>query len=261
MLRIREEQVTVFEHAALRNFEDRMIAHLREFAPTHSKILTEDEMRLVIRHGMKQAESHRFTSERSIRIYTEFMLMLGSSFDTDPQLPWAAALLNDEMMTEEVLRIDQLKEKSWEYFDEVLPDFGNVDGDARRKQFIEQIRELGKKGDEILSSFNAEFYQRTVALLNLPLSKKSEQLGERVLRKVINHGIKSAKSYGISSERGITLFIVAMFLLGSGFDHDPQFPWATRVLNDQSITDQKERVDRLFAAAIECFNGLLRLLG
>lgn len=33
MLRIREEQVAVFQQAALRNFEDRMLAHLRDFAP------------------------------------------------------------------------------------------------------------------------------------------------------------------------------------------------------------------------------------
>src|SRR5687767_9297821 len=102
MLRIRSEQITVFAEAALRNFEDRMVAHLENFAPNHSKILSEDEMRVVIRHGIKKAEDHGFTSERSIRIYTELMLMLGSSFDTDPQLPWAAELLSDEEITDEL---------------------------------------------------------------------------------------------------------------------------------------------------------------
>ena len=94
MLKIRSEQISVFEIAAVRNFEDRMLAHLKDFAPNHSKILSDDELRVVIRYGMKKAEDHGFTSERSIRIYTELILMLGSSFDTDPQLPWAEELLN-----------------------------------------------------------------------------------------------------------------------------------------------------------------------
>src|SRR5262249_49580960 len=80
MMKIRKDQIDVFEKAAVRNFEDRMVEHLKNFAPKHIKLLTEDQVRDVIRHGMKKAESHRFTSERSLRIYTELILMLGSGF-------------------------------------------------------------------------------------------------------------------------------------------------------------------------------------
>jgi hypothetical protein len=41
-----------------------------------------------------------------------------------------------------------------------------------------------------------------------------------------------------------------MFLLGSGFDKDPQFPWAENVLNDKSIPDESTRVDRLYKEAM-----------
>jgi plasmid stability protein len=258
MLRIREEQVAVFEQAALRNFEDRMVAHLRDFAPTHSRLLTEDEMRVVIRHGMKQAESHGFTSERSIRIYTELMLMLGSSFDIDPQLPWAAELLkDDERMTDEVTRLDRLQERAWAYVDEVLPDFGNAGDESGPKSFIEQIRQLMRERDEILQpTAAAEFYERTIAQLKQTLPRKCELLGEQSLRRLVNQGVELARSYNISSERGCAFFVAGRFMLGSGFYKDPQLPWITRILNDQAISDQKERVDRLLAAAIDCLKQL-----
>ncbi len=253
MLTIRTDQIAVFEQAALRNFEDRMIAHLRDFAPNHSKLLTEDEMRIVIRHGMKQAQSHGFTSERSIRIYTELMLMLGSSFDTDPQLLWAAEFFNDKKLTDEVTRIDRLQERAWAYVDEVLPDFGNAADESSPRSFIQQIRQLLHERDEVLQpAATAEFYERAIAQFKQGLPRKSELLGEESLRRLINRGIQLARSYQITTERGCAFFVAGMFMLGSGFDKDPHIPWVTRILNDQSISDQKERVDRLLTEAIDC---------
>lgn len=235
-----------------------MLAHLRNFAPNHSKILSEEEMRVVIRHGMKKAESHGFTSERSIRIYTELMLMLGSSFDTDPQLPWAAELLNDETITNEVARIDRLQDKAWAYVDEVLPDFGSDEQETGAKSFIEQIRRLGReRNEELLPASVSEFYQRAITELNKALPRKSELLGEQGLRQLINRGIELARNYDINTERGCAFCIAAMFMLGSGFDKDPQLPWAARILNDRSITDQKERVNQLLGAAIDCLRRMM----
>src|ERR1041384_3496830 len=163
MLNIRPDQIAVFEQAALQNFEDRMLAHLKNFAPNHSKTLREDEVRVVIRHGMKQAESHGFTSERSLRIYTELMLMLGAGFDSDPQLQWVAELLKDETITDEVTRIDRLQERAWAYVDDVLPDFDNTEDESSPNSFIEQIRQLQRERAEVLQpAAIAEFYQRTM---------------------------------------------------------------------------------------------------
>jgi len=252
-MKIRAEQMETFEEAALRSFENRMVAHLQNFAPNHSKILTEDEMRVVIRHGMKQAECHQFTSERSLRIYIELMLMLGSSFDTDPQLAWAAELLNDETIKGEVERIDRLQQKAWDYVEQVLPDFGGAEGEASAKSFIEQIRQLRHtRNENLIQSEVPEFYQRVIAQLKQTLPRKCELLSEQGLRRLINRGMGLASSYNITTERGYAFFVAAMFMLGSGFDKDPQLPWAERVLQDLSITDQNERVDLLFAGAIDC---------
>lgn len=258
-MRIRAEQMKAFEQAAVRNFEDRMVAHLKNFAPNHSKILTEDEMRLVIRHGMKQAESHRFTSERSLRIYTELMLILGSSFDVDPQLPWAAELLNDEAVTEEYERIERLQDKAWDYVEKIRPDFGNAEDETGPKSFFDQIRLLRQVPDEeLLSASLPDFYTRATAHLKETLPRKCEIVGEPALRQLINRAIEVAAGYKITTARGCAFLLAAMFMLGSGFDKDPQVPWAGKILRDESIIDQRERVDKLFAAAIECLKKLRR---
>jgi hypothetical protein len=260
VLRVRAEQVAVFEQAAVRDFEDRMVAHLRKFAPSHFKFLTEAEVRQVICHGMKRAERHGFASRRSLRIYIELMLMLGSGFDADPQLPWAAELLNDERIIDETERIDCLRDKAWEYFNQLLPDFGNSVGDVRRKEFLKQIRQLRQEGDAVLPEYaSPQFQGRAIALLNQGLPEKCELLGEKSLRELIERGIHWARSYDITSAGGALLFIAVMFVLGSSFDKDPQLPWAARILKDRSITSRHERQDRFFAAAIEALERWLRL--
>ncbi len=253
MLKIRSKQVKVFEQAAIRNFEDRMIEHLKKFTPKHFKILTEDDVRGIVRDGWERAKGHRFTSERSVRFYVELMLMLGSSFDTDPQMPWAAEILNDETLSDEVERIDRLYDKAWEYVDHAILDYQDAQGNVDPTRFIEQIRQIRKeRDDELQPSAVPEFYRRMIARLNQTFPKKCEYVGELPVRRLIQRAIESAKSYDITSERGVVLFAAMMFVLGSGFDQDPQLPWASAILQDQSVTDQSKKVDQLLAAAIDC---------
>jgi hypothetical protein len=255
MLKINQSQMRVFEQAAVRGFENRMLEYLRTFSPRHFKILTEDEILEVIRHGMKKAQSHGFTSERSLRIFTELMLILGSGFDEDVQMPWAAEMLGDEDVTDEPARIDRLDHQARSYAQHIAQDYGDVEGEADPRRFIEQIRQLRQEPAEVLDkSAVTRFCQRVAMRINFIFPKKSEYLGELIVRQVINHGIWLAKSYDITTERGIAFFIAMMFMLGSGFDKDPQLPWVSAILHDQTLIDQNNRVDRLFAGAIDCLN-------
>lgn len=47
----------------------------------------------------------------------------------------------------------------------------------------------------------------------------------------------------------MAIYTVLMFLLGSGFDTDEQFPWAAAVLEHGSIPDGAQRADRLYDEA------------
>ena len=243
----------VFNQAALRSFEDRMVEHLRRFAPKHFKVLEEKEIRGVIRQSNARAQSHGFTSERSLRFYAELTLMLGMGFDSDPQMPWAAEIINDKELTGERERIDRLYERAWEYVNHVVLDFRNSEGVVDPAGFVEGIRQLRGESEEVLQpSDMPDFYQRMMSRLEQAFPKKCEYIGELCLRRLIGRALDSAQKYSISIERGLVIFVLMAFLLGSGFDTDPQLPWVATALSDKRLREQSHRVDKLYAAALDC---------
>ncbi len=107
MLTIRPEQMEVFRKAALQKFEDKLVGHLREYAPRHSEALGGPGIRQVIRLGLDRAAAYGFTTRRTARFYLEMMYLLGSDFDTDPLLPWVAAVLTDPDLADPMTRADR----------------------------------------------------------------------------------------------------------------------------------------------------------
>ena len=74
---------------------------------------------------------------------------------------------------------------------------------------------------------------------------------EQSVRALVQAGIAKAAKYGIRSERGVCIFIDAMFALGEKFDEDSQLPWAREILTDKSIDGELLRADELKDALIE----------
>jgi len=72
--------------------------------------------------------------------------------------------------------------------------------------------------------------------------------GEPAVRRVIRMGIENAGRYGFTNRGPVRFYIELMFMFGSYFDTDPQYPWATTALNDLTYRDQGRRADRLFRA-------------
>lgn len=241
MLKIRNEQINVFQQAAVRDFEDQLVKYVGEHFPKHYGNLGETGVRKVVRYGLNRAESHRLIDKRSISLYVSFMFMLGSHFDTDPQLPWALEILKDEITPDEKLRIDRLYDKVMEYFDHVAGDNEYIDKALRRIR-KEQIESLSSSGSGGLLDDMTLF-------LNKIFPQKCEYIGEDLIRSMILHGIKAAKRYNITDERGLIIYISLMFILGSSFDTDPQFPWVMAILNDETTTDETEKILRLYTEA------------
>jgi hypothetical protein len=243
ILKIRNEQMEVFEQAAARNFEDRMIKHLEQSFPRHCDVLGETKIRDIIRYGWDRAKSYGLTSERGVRLYISLMFMLGSGFDADPQLPWAAEILNDRAIQDQTERTDRLYNKAMDYLNRVAG-LGN-------QHIDEALRKIHQQGIAALSQSAArEFVNYMVMQLNQIFPQKYEYLGEDRARHLILLGIKSAKGYGITTEHGFAIYIVLMFMLGSGVDADPQFAWIAAILKDEAITDETQRVYQLYEQAM-----------
>src|SRR6266849_10193118 len=70
--------------------------------------------------------------------------------------------------------------------------------------------------------------------------------GEPAVREVIRKGIETAGKYGFTNRGPLRFYIELMFMFGSYFDSDPQYPWAGTVLKDPEVIDQTIRADRLY---------------
>lgn len=76
-----------------------------------------------------------------------------------------------------------------------------------------------------------------------------EVIGEDQLRVALRRSMNKAGGYGLTNRGPMRLFIEMMFLYGSDFDTDPQYPWAAKIL--RSTEDQMQRAEQLRAATID----------
>ena len=125
MIIIREEQMKVFEDAALRRFEDEMVVHSKEFTPRLCKVLGDKQLRVALRQAMERSGTYGFTNRGPIRLYIELMFLCGSDFDTDPQYPAVGVILNAP--GDQMLRAEQIYAGVLDYQEKVSgPDAANV---------------------------------------------------------------------------------------------------------------------------------------
>jgi hypothetical protein len=73
--------------------------------------------------------------------------------------------------------------------------------------------------------------------------KHCEIMGGEAVSALVHHGVSRAFEYGLTNRGPVRLYLDLMFLFGSAFDTDPQYPWASEALN--SSAGQAERADRL----------------
>lgn len=251
MLTMQKKQMEAIESAAIRAFETRTLAHLQEYFPGHCKLLGEAQMRRVIRFGWDKAKSYELTAECCVRTYIEFMCLLGGRFDTNPLMPWAAEILNDRSSPDQVVRGDRLYDRAHEYIRHLVPDYRDEKGEPVTERFVNDLTRLRTTPDTLVPpNALATFAGDVKAKLRRVFPAKFNYVGEHAVTAVIADGIPQAARYGINGERGLTLFITLMFVLGPGFDDDPLLPWPSKILNDNTITTEKKRVDRLYIKAI-----------
>jgi len=257
---IRESQMRAFEEAGARGFEDRMVERLRSNFPNHEKNLGENQLRVMVRLAVDRARNHWLTTERSIALYLDLMCVLGSGFDDDPQYPWAAALLADRSFPTQDERIDLLHSRGWEFAKKVGADFESFLANPDGSRMMAGFNKIGHMSVAVLTPATAP---RTAHEIFVQLREmfpvKSAAIGDECIHLLVQHAFETAASYGIRSARGVCLFAVLMFLVGAGFDNDPQLPWAFRTLSDDSIPDPVTRVERLYAegrAALKDWSGI-----
>lgn len=242
MLQIRTEQIEALESAEVEYFAPRMVRHLKEGFPKHCSFLGEDGIHEVVRYGIEQGRAYGFTRQSAVNLFIDLTLLLGRFFHADVQMPWASEILTDRSFGDELTKDQRLHAAAIEYLNTVSgPDNEYIDA-AQRRLLHEPIY--------IRTGSVEGFTDEALMRLERIWPEKYDQVGEKRLRFLIQKGISTASTYNIKSEPGVLMYIGMMYMVGSGFDGDPLFSWAHRVLNDREEQDQAARVERLHSEAI-----------
>jgi hypothetical protein len=239
MLTIRQGQVDAFRQHHLQKFEDEMVEHLKKFSARHWKVMGEPDGRLVIRLGIEQAGKYGFTNRGPVRFYIELMFMFGSYFDTDPQYPWAAAVLTSADEVDQSIRADRLYAAMNEYVAHVV--------EPERDSAMAAARKLLDPGFEKLLPRGSNLEDGILQVLREMWFAKCEYLGEPVLRRVIQYGLELAQKYGFTTQKGQVLMVTLAFAVGHGFTRDLLNGWILRRLDTPRWTDPNKQADELYS--------------
>jgi hypothetical protein len=93
MFTIRKQHMDACATVSMRNFEDRVLEHLRESYPGEVETRGELKTREAIREGTQKARGYGLVSEVDVVLYIDVMFRLGPDFDNHPKYPWAREIL------------------------------------------------------------------------------------------------------------------------------------------------------------------------
>lgn len=247
MLRIRKEQIVVFEQVALRVFEDEMVMHSKAFSPRLCEVLGDEQLRVALRRAINRASAYGFTCRGPIRLYTELMFLYGSGFDTDPQYSAVSDALNAS--GDQIQRAERIYESVLDYLERVAgPDNENV------RKALHAVSVFARGPVPI--SGNA-LVPEMIRQLTRAFPEKAAYVGEERLSALIHEGRAEARRHGFVTIRGEVLVVVLMFAFGHGCTDDPLYPWIARTLTDQRIAGPEARAQRLEAKAVTWLNHVL----
>ena len=99
MLKIRPEQMEEMSEYMLRQFEDRMVIHLRSAFPDQTKEMTEPDLRAMIQAGIDRANGYDITDENDVIRFLEYLCQYGPDFGESSETSWANRFLGDENLS------------------------------------------------------------------------------------------------------------------------------------------------------------------
>lgn len=235
-------QFDSFRADSLRKFEDEMIAHVQRYFLNHYKALGEPALRKAIRYGYARARRYGMSSIRNVCMYLNNMILLGSNFDLDPQYPWTAELLAEKARTPEA-RMDEMSDRTLKFIGEI--------GGPNNLYIFRTLLNLVNNSEAIYQQVQVESPHELVDVFRTLYPQKAAAVGNDNLRQMISKGIRDAGKYDITNWPALGVYALFMFTMGSGFDEDPQFPWAVEILKDAALNDETVKTERLYRSAVK----------
>jgi hypothetical protein len=107
--------MAVFSSAAVKEFENRVVAHLKRCFRHELDSLGEPKVRELVQYGLRRAASYGIRTRRDVCRYIDLMIVFGGDFDKDPRLPWASGVLNDGELQDPTKKLLRLHEAATDY--------------------------------------------------------------------------------------------------------------------------------------------------
>lgn len=249
MLKIREKQMQVFEEEAGKKFEEEMVLHSKAFTPRLCEVIGDEQLRIALRQTIKRATEYNFTKRGPIRLFIELMFLLGNGFDTDPQYPIIAKVLNAS--DNEMLRAEKIYLELTHYLQDIAgEDAVNVFSALEfLAEFARQPMHFSQQGfaNEILREMTQAF------------PEKVAYVGTEGMNALILEAQREARKYQFADVRGEALLVILKFAFGHDCTSDPQYPWISNTLNDHRIVNPAARAKRLEKKALTWLEHVLAL--
>jgi hypothetical protein len=255
-MQITKHTLQTFEAHALDSFRAEMVDHYRTSFPWHYGSWGPQVTRKVVDHGLARARIYGLLAQRDVCTYLTLLPMLGGCFDEDQLIPWAREILIDPRIREPVVRITRLTNDAMEYLDRLLGDRNRL----LHRALLTIRRDLANL---VADRSEPDVFQQARSLLERIYLRKYELHGEAAIDTLIHRGVLDATRYGFTERCGQLLFIVLMFICGSGFDRDPQLPAFEPILADMTMPNREQHflhtclqyVEKWRAAADEAIMG------
>ena len=178
--------------------------HFLQLYPDECQSLPQEQLRAAIRYGIQRAAAHDYNTQQQVAYYISLMFILGSDFDKDPQYPWAARQIADKSIPDSLHRIQHAYQSTVTFLNKTV-------GSDNRFLVKALLRLRAYNLDSVPQTSGARFRDDICALLAGLYPQKYSFQGNTLLQELITRGAESAKSYGITMNKGIFVYITLMF--------------------------------------------------
>ncbi|KQV28619.1 hypothetical protein [Massilia sp. Root335] len=224
MLIVRSEQLAAMRAARLRQH---LLADVHQQFGEDCRILGPDAVDKAIALGMTRAGRHGFLRTAEVRRWVRLMFLLGSCFDEDPLLPWAATILAGARAASPAARMHDLYGAAGAF----LRDTAGADG-RRYQTALLRIRRTGfdelTRGDPV----------RTLYRL-YPAYYRS--LSQRTLDDTLVRSAARVQAHGLGQE-GLSCWLLLTCMAGTHVDRDPLYAWIAPALQASAAPGDKARL-------------------
>jgi hypothetical protein len=244
-MKLSSDQLKVFRQVQdnQQGFADYMLGHLKKHFPVHCRLLGDDKLPVFVEWGIGTAISHHFFDRSQCCLYIDLMVMLGSGFDSDIQLPWANEILGKEMNGPDA-RIDLLYKTAMNYLDAVVG-----------KSYVFPLVQMEQLAAMPVNPETGEIPDGSFSQELLPdlfdfWTPKYRVAGKQALQQLIINAVEKAASYGFRGQNSIAWLVLLQFLFGHNIDSDPLYPWVKEFLG-QSLDIPEEKKFVMFQELVK----------